>query len=105
MHQVGKKDYHYIRMHGQQKVKILFLFNTSDDCKEMFHLILITEAPVPNLHSFTFGVFVLLNDAAITADYKVLKDKTTIHKPYCCTVHPVESLQLLTNSCTYINST
>jgi len=27
------------------------------------------------------------------------------YKPYFCTVHFVESLQLLTNNCTYINST
>jgi len=26
-------------------------------------------------------------------------------KPYCCTVHFVKSLQLLTNNCTYKNST
>ena len=25
MHQVGKKDYYYIRMNGQQNIKILFL--------------------------------------------------------------------------------
>ena len=34
-----------------------------------------------------------------------LKPKYIICKPYCCTVHFVESLQLLTNNCTYINST
>ena len=27
------------------------------------------------------------------------------HKPYCCTVHFVESLQLLTNNCNYMNAT
>ena len=27
------------------------------------------------------------------------------YKPYCCTVHFVESLQLSTKNCTYINST
>ena len=30
---------------------------------------------------------------------------TSKYKPHCCTVHFVESLQLLTNNCAYINST